>query len=143
MAMDAPDAPTTSIEQVTPNPAVQRRVGGAPAAIRYSEFLGLVDNNEIEKVTFSSDGSKLLAVDTDGGRIAINSLPNDPDLLSSLTAHKVDVTVLPAQEAAGGLGQLAQSLILPAVLFGGLFFLSRRRCVIDLCIFNVKFFLCL
>jgi len=126
MAMDAPDAPTTSIEQVTPNPAVQRRVGGAPAAIRYSEFLSLVDNNEIEKVTFSSDGSKLLAVDTDGGRIAINSLPNDPDLLSSLTAHKVDVTVLPAQEAAGGLGQLAQSLILPAVLFGGLFFLSRR-----------------
>jgi cell division protease FtsH len=37
----------------------------------------------------------------------------------------VDVTVLPAQEASG-LGELAQSLILPAVLFGGLFFLSRR-----------------
>jgi len=35
------------------------------------------------------------------------------------------VTVLPAQEASG-LGDLAQSLIFPAVLFAGLFFLSRR-----------------
>jgi cell division protease FtsH len=35
------------------------------------------------------------------------------------------VTVLPQQEASG-LGELAQSLIFPAVLFAGLFFLSRR-----------------
>jgi len=42
-----------------------------------------------------------------------------------LTQHKVDVTVLPAQQASGA-GDLAQSLIFPAVLFGGLFFLSRR-----------------
>ena len=38
---------------------------------------------------------------------------------------KVDVTVLPASEASG-LGELAQSLVLPAVLFAGLFFLSRN-----------------
>lgn len=35
------------------------------------------------------------------------------------------MTVLPAQEASG-LGELAQSLIFPAALFAGLFFLSRR-----------------
>jgi len=35
------------------------------------------------------------------------------------------VTVLPAQEASG-LGDLVQSLIFPAILFAGLFFLSRR-----------------
>jgi cell division protease FtsH len=35
------------------------------------------------------------------------------------------VTVLPQQEASG-LGELAQSLIFPAALFAGLFFLSRR-----------------
>jgi cell division protease FtsH len=35
------------------------------------------------------------------------------------------VTVLPTQEASG-LGELAQSLIFPAALFAGLFFLSRR-----------------
>ena len=39
---------------------------------------------------------------------------------------QVDVTVLPANEGGGGLGDLAQSLILPAALFAGLFFLSRR-----------------
>jgi cell division protease FtsH len=38
---------------------------------------------------------------------------------------KVDVTVLPTQEA-GGLGELVQSLIFPAALFAGLYFLSRR-----------------
>jgi cell division protease FtsH len=38
------------------------------------------------------------------------------------------VTVLPAaQEGSGGLGDLAQSLIFPAALFAGLFFLSRRE----------------
>jgi cell division protease FtsH len=41
------------------------------------------------------------------------------------TLAKVDVTVLPQQEASG-LGELAQSLIFPAALFAGLFFLSRR-----------------
>ena len=39
---------------------------------------------------------------------------------------QVDVTVLPNAEGGGGLGELAQSLILPAALFAGLFFLSRR-----------------
>ena len=39
---------------------------------------------------------------------------------------KVDVTVLPSTENTGGLGELAQSLILPAALFAGLFFLSRN-----------------
>merc|ERR1712127_190756 len=63
-------------------------------------------------------------VDVDGTRLKIQSLPNDPDLLSQLTNHKVDVTVLPQQEASG-LGDLAQSLIFPAALFAGLFFLSR------------------
>ena len=35
------------------------------------------------------------------------------------------MTVLPTQEA-NGLGELAQSLIFPAILFAGLFFLSRN-----------------
>ena len=39
--------------------------------------------------------------------------------------QQVDVTVLPQQEASG-LGELAQSLIFPAALFAGLFFLSRN-----------------
>jgi len=121
MAMDAPPAPESSVEL----PIVQSR-GGAPVDVRYSDFLKLVTGDRIEKVTFSADGTQLLGVDTDGTRIKLEALPNDPDLLTQLTTHKVDVTVLPSNEAAGGLGDLAQSLILPAALFAGLFFLSRR-----------------
>merc|ERR1719261_2062541 len=106
-------------------PTIQSR-GGAPVDVRYSDFLKLVNGDKIEKVTFSADGTQLLGVDTDGTRIKLEALPNDPDLLTQLTTHKVDVTVLPSNEAAGGLGDLAQSLILPAALFAGLFFLSRR-----------------
>merc|ERR1719232_631284 len=106
-------------------PVIESR-GGAPVDVRYSDFLRLVNGDRIEKVTFSADGTKLLGVDTDGVRVKIEALPNDPDLLTALTNHKVDVTVLPNNEAVNGLGELAQSLIFPAVLFAGLFFLSRR-----------------
>eukprot|EP00537_Pseudo-nitzschia_pungens_P004817 CAMPEP_0172357406 /NCGR_PEP_ID=MMETSP1060-20121228/1785_1 /TAXON_ID=37318 /ORGANISM="Pseudo-nitzschia pungens, Strain cf. cingulata" /LENGTH=682 /DNA_ID=CAMNT_0013078079 /DNA_START=210 /DNA_END=2258 /DNA_ORIENTATION=- len=114
----APTTPSSAVEMVVKNP------NGGPTDVRYSEFLRLVDADKIEKVTFSSDGTQLLGVDVDGTRLKIPSLPNDPDLLSQLTSHKVDVTVLPQQEASG-LGDLAQSLIFPAALFAGLFFLSR------------------
>jgi len=121
MAVDMPDAPPTSANI----PVLQSR-GGAPVEVRYSDFVKLVNADRIEKVTFSADGTQLLGVDTDGIRVKIEQLPNDPDLLTQLTDHKVDVTVLPNAEGGGGLGELAQSLILPAALFAGLFFLSRR-----------------
>lgn len=120
MAVDMPPAePSSNL------PVVQANPYGQPTDLRYSDFLRLVDADKIEKVTFSADGTQLLGVDTDGARIKIEALPNDPELLTQLTSHKVDVTVLPTQEASG-LGDLASSLIFPAILFGGLFFLSRR-----------------
>lgn len=120
MAMDV-DMPAAQNVEV---PVIQRSSYG-PTDVRYSDFLRLVNADKIEKVTFSADGTQLLGVDVDGTRLKIEALPNDPDLLTQLTEHKVDVTVLPTQEA-GGLGELAQSLIFPAALFAGLFFLSRR-----------------
>jgi cell division protease FtsH len=62
-----------------------------------------------------------------GGDISGYSSLNVPShfLLIDFEFLQVDVTVLPAQEASG-LGELAQSLIFPAALFAGLFFLSRR-----------------
>lgn len=92
---------------------------------RYSEFIRAVEKDQVEKVTFSADGQRLLAVDTDGNRFKLDALPNDPDLLKTLTSHKVDVTVLPSQPESG-FGDFLRSLIFPAVLFGGLFLLSRR-----------------
>merc|ERR1719287_27284 len=120
------DMPPAAIVKEGTVPELKPSPGGAPVAVRYSDFLKLVNGDRVEKVTFSADGTKLLGVDTDGTRIKLEALPNDPDLLTQLTTHKVDVTVLPSNEAAGGLGDLAQSLILPAALFAGLFFLSRR-----------------
>jgi ATP-dependent Zn protease len=76
-------ADKSSLEMVVKSP------GGGPTDVRYSEFLRLVDADKIEKVTFSSDGTQLLGVDVDGTRLKIQSLPNDPDLLSQLTGHKV------------------------------------------------------
>merc|ERR1712232_1015467 len=121
MALDMPP-PASEASNL---PVIQANPYGQPTDVRYSDFVKLVNADRIEKVTFSSDGTQLLGVDVDGARIRIEALPNDPDLLTSLTTHKVDVTVLPQQEASG-LGELAQSLIFPAALFAGLFFLSRN-----------------
>ena len=85
MAMEEAAPVTTAAENV---PVVQSR-GGAPVDVRYSDFLRLVNADKIEKVTFSADGTQLLGVDTEGVRVKIESLPNDPELLTQLTGHKV------------------------------------------------------
>ena len=71
--------------------AVIQRSQYGPTDVRYSDFLKLVNGDKIEKVTFSADGTQLLGVDVDGTRLKIEALPNDPELLSQLTAHKVCV----------------------------------------------------
>ena len=88
MAMDMDAAPTADVQVPTNLPVLQSR-GGAPVDVRYSDFLKLVNADRVEKVTFSADGTKLLGVDTDGVRLKIDSLPNDPTLLNELTSHKV------------------------------------------------------
>ena len=135
--------PVMAQGQMTPPPAAPAATATAPAATtdakavdatvkeggvqnwRYSEFMTAVEGDKVEKVTFSADGKRILAVDNDGNRYKLDAVPNDPDMLNTLTKHKVDVTVLPAQQAAQG-GDLIRSLIFPAILFGGLFLLSRR-----------------
>jgi hypothetical protein len=84
MAMDLPPAaPATEL------PVIQQNSYGQPNDVRYSDFLKLVNGDRVEKVTFSADGTQLLGVDVDGARLKIESLPNDPDLLTQLTNHKV------------------------------------------------------
>lgn len=72
-------------------PVIQQNAYGQPTDVRYSDFLKLVNANRIEKVTFSADGTQLLGVDVDGARVKIQALPNDPELLNSLTQHKVSL----------------------------------------------------
>lgn len=40
-----------------------------PVAIRYRFFLDLIEDDRIAKVTFSSDGTRLIATDFEGGNI--------------------------------------------------------------------------
>jgi hypothetical protein len=86
--MDMP-VPATTTTTTSDLPTVQPNTYGQPSDVRYSDFLRLVNADRIEKVTFSADGTQLLGVDADGVRLKIEALPNDPDLLTQLTSHKV------------------------------------------------------
>jgi cell division protease FtsH len=124
-----------------PPPAVIR---AAPKAVQpgtvqklsYSSFLDQVENNKVEKVTFSPDGKKAVGVDEDGDRFSVD-IPNDPNLLSFLVQHKVEINVAPINNngvGGGGLGagsesgsvfvpetetgKLLQTFIIPAALSG-------------------------
>ena len=76
----------------------------------------------------SPDGNQLLGIEKNGARIKLDALPNDPLLLTQLTDHKVDITVLPVQrQQQSSLSTILSSLFMPVVFFAGLFFLSRRN----------------
>ena len=90
MAMDMPPpaAAVSEPQPVADVPVIQKNARG-PTSVRYSDFLKLINADQVEKVTFSSDGSQLIGVDVDGTRIMLEALPNDPTLLDQLTQHKV------------------------------------------------------
>jgi len=113
----------------SPAPSAPVMISGAPRDVRYSEFLKMIENDQIEKVTFSADGERVLAVDTNGDRVKLDALPPDPDLTDTLVKHKVDITVLSKQaqaQADGGVGGGILGFILPGILLSALFFLFQR-----------------
>jgi hypothetical protein len=75
---------------------------GTPEKWIYSKFLDQVEKDQVEKVTFSPDGKKAAGVDNDGDRFTCD-IPNDPNLLSFLVQHKVEINVAPIN-ANGGTG---------------------------------------
>jgi cell division protease FtsH len=126
-----PATPPPSAVRVAPK-AVQP---GSVLKLSYSTFLDEVENNKVEKVTFSPDGKKAVGVDEDGDRFSVD-IPNDPNLLSFLVQHKVEINVAPINNngVAGGLGgagdsgnvfipdtdtaKLLQTFVIPAALSG-------------------------
>ncbi|CAN0466506.1 unnamed protein product, partial [Scytosiphon promiscuus] len=96
-----PPSPFANAGGQTPPAMMQKQSVSTVEDIRYSDFVNAVEKDEIEKVSFSYDGKKLIAVDTDGVRVKLDSIPNDPELLTILTKHKVDVTVMPNQTNQG------------------------------------------
>jgi len=95
-----------------PEAYIRSARGGGIANLRYSEFLQMVQDNQLEKVTFSSSGDQLLGIAKNGMRVKLDALPEDPELLTQLTDHKVDVTVIPVEETVNFAENLL-SLVFP------------------------------
>jgi cell division protease FtsH len=115
----------SSLPQSDYIPQQEKIPRGRIVQMRYSNFLKMVDNDLIQKATFSSDGAKLLGVDKYGALIKID-VPDDPGLLTQMVEHNVDVIVLPAEESRSGVPDTVISMFLPLTLFAGLLFLARR-----------------
>ena len=90
---------------------------------KYSQFIEKVQEGKIEKVRISADRS--IAVVQDGNNRIVVNLPNDPELINTLTSNKVDISVLPQTDDGFWLKALS-SLFFPVLLLVGLFFLLRR-----------------
>jgi len=103
----APPVLTPQVAKVAPR-AVQP---GVPEKWIYSKFLDQVEKDNVEKVTFSPDGKRAVGVDDDGDRFTVD-IPNDPNLLSFLVQHKVEINVAPIN-ANGGTGTDSAALVLP------------------------------
>eukprot|EP01037_Dinobryon_pediforme_P018000 gene18000-18237_t len=102
--------PPTLTPQIT-RQAPRAAQAGVPEKWIYSKFLDEVEKNNVEKVTFSPDGKKAVGVDDDGDRFTVD-IPNDPNLLSFLVQHKVEINVAPIN-ANGGTGADAAAALYP------------------------------
>lgn len=130
---DSRCGPTSALSMSIPSslpqsdyiPQQEKIPRGRIVKMRYSNFLKMVDNDLIQKATYSSDGSKLLGVDKYGTLIKID-VPDDPGLLTQMVEHNVDVIVLPEEESRPGALDTAVSILFPLTIFAGLLFLARR-----------------
>lgn len=107
-------APSSAPPQLAPQATVQRPKAaqpGAPEKWIYSKFLDEVEKNHVEKVTFSPDGKKAVGSNDDGDRFTVD-IPNDPNLLSFLVQHKVEINVAPLNQN-GGPGGDSAGVVLP------------------------------
>jgi len=92
---------------------------------RYSKFLDAIQNNQIERVSISSDRSRARFTDPAGNGQIIVNLPNDPELVSTLEQNNVDIVVLP-QNDDSVLVRALSTLLIPILLLVVLFFVLRR-----------------
>ncbi|MGI8500440.1 MAG: ATP-dependent zinc metalloprotease FtsH3 [Hassallia sp.] len=91
---------------------------------RYSQFINEVENNNVAKVSLSADRSTALVKSNQGTQFIV-TLVNDPDLINTLSAKGIDISVLP-QTDEGFWFKALSSLFFPVLLLVGLFFLLRR-----------------
>ncbi len=92
--------------------------------LRYSQFIQEVESGKVVQVKLSADRSTALVRSQEGAQFVV-TLVNDPDLINTLTAKGVDISVLP-QTDEGFWFKALSSLFFPVLLLVGLFFLLRR-----------------
>jgi len=94
----------------------------------YSQFIDAVTQHEVERVSFSSDMTRAVAIDVNGNRHTVVLPPFDNELLKTLEDNGAAVAVTPLNQDASGnvVFDLLSSLALPALLIAGLYFLTRR-----------------
>ncbi|QLE59016.1 ATP-dependent zinc metalloprotease FtsH3 [Nostoc sp. TCL26-01] len=92
---------------------------------RYSQFIQEVEKGRVEKVSLSADRSTALVTPKYDATKKLVTLVNDPELINTLTAKGVDISVLP-QTDEGFWFKALSSLFFPVLLLVGLFFLLRR-----------------
>ena len=106
-------APAQAPPTLTPQLVTKKSIkAGTPEKWIYSKFLDEVEKNDVEKVTFAPDGKKAVGVNTDGDRFTVD-IPNDPNLLSFLVQHKVEINVAPINANGGTGGDAAAALAIP------------------------------
>ena len=113
-AVNAADyAPATAPPSLAPQLVTKQSIrAGTPEKWIYSKFLDEVEKNDVEKVTFSPDGKKAVGVNTDGDRFTVD-IPNDPNLLSFLVQHKVEINVAPINANGGTGADAAAAVVVP------------------------------
>jgi cell division protease FtsH len=94
--------------------------------ITYTKFMDAISAHTIERVRIAADGRTAEFLNTEGGRGAVN-LFNDPSLFKLLQENKIDVSVLPPDQAGAALFGILNALAFPLIFFGGLFLINRAR----------------
>jgi cell division protease FtsH len=92
---------------------------------RYSQFIQEVEQGRVEKVSLSADRSTAeVTPKYEQGKKSV-TLVNDPDLINTLTAKGVDISISPPNDEGLWFKALS-SFFFPFLLLVGLFFLLRR-----------------
>ncbi|MBE9102440.1 ATP-dependent zinc metalloprotease FtsH3 [Vacuolonema iberomarrocanum] len=91
---------------------------------RYDQLIEEVEQQNVEKITISSDLSRGIVTTQDGEHATVN-LVEDSELLDILRENNVDIIVAPQAED-NVLARVLSTLIIPFLLIAVLFFILRR-----------------
>ena len=102
-----------------------------PSPLTYGRFLRYIDENRVTQVQITNGGltAEVTAKDAELDkevRYRVNLIPSTAaELVNTLQAKNIDVTIVPPQNS-GALWGILGNLVIPVLLLGGLFFFVRR-----------------